>query len=190
MRRGSSNASDDADELDEIEIQKGLLQIGKALQFLHESAKLVHCNLTPEAIVINAKGDWKLSGFGLSTYLTSPSGEPARWVFPTYDRGMPQAVQRDFDYMAPEYALDESLLPANDMYSLGCVLHAIHTKNGPPFSNHGSLQNLRENVENLPSIRAGWHRLGEEVQGMPTLQIPLCACQLTPFLRCVVAVAD
>lgn len=42
-------------ELDEIEIQKGLLQIGKALQFLHESAKLVHSNLTPDAIVINAK---------------------------------------------------------------------------------------------------------------------------------------
>lgn len=42
-------------ELDEIEIQKGLLQIGKALQFLHESAKLVHSNLTTEAIVINAK---------------------------------------------------------------------------------------------------------------------------------------
>jgi len=42
-------------ELDEIEIQKGLLQIGKALQFLHESAKLVHSNLTPDAIIVNAK---------------------------------------------------------------------------------------------------------------------------------------
>lgn len=83
---------------------------------------------------------------------------------------MPQAVQKDFDYMAPEYALDESLLPANDMYSLGCVLHAIHTKNGPPFSNHGSLQDLRDNMENLTSIRAGWHRLGDEVQGMSKLQ--------------------
>lgn len=55
MRRGASNESDDANDLDEIEIQKGLLQVGKALQFLHESAKLVHSNLTPEAIVINAK---------------------------------------------------------------------------------------------------------------------------------------
>jgi SCY1-like protein 2 len=53
MRRGSSN--DSSNELDEIEIQKGLIQIGKALQFLHESAKLVHSNLTPEAIVVNAK---------------------------------------------------------------------------------------------------------------------------------------
>lgn len=42
-------------ELDEVEIQKGLSQLAKGLQFLHESAKLVHGNLTPEAVVINAK---------------------------------------------------------------------------------------------------------------------------------------
>lgn len=55
-RRPSSRRNDSDDtELDEIEIQKGLLQIGKALQFLHESAKLVHSNLTPEAVIVNAK---------------------------------------------------------------------------------------------------------------------------------------
>jgi SCY1-like protein 2 len=42
-------------EIDELEIQKGLLQISKALEFLHENAGLVHGNLTPEAIFINAK---------------------------------------------------------------------------------------------------------------------------------------
>lgn len=55
-RRGRPGAREDADlELDEVEIQKGLSQIGKGLQFLHESAKLVHSNLTPDAIIINAK---------------------------------------------------------------------------------------------------------------------------------------
>lgn len=42
-------------ELDELEIQKGLLQIAKGLEFLHESAGLVHANLTPDAIFVNAK---------------------------------------------------------------------------------------------------------------------------------------
>lgn len=42
-------------ELDDLELQKGLLQIGKGLEFLHESAGLVHANLTPEAIYVNAK---------------------------------------------------------------------------------------------------------------------------------------
>jgi len=42
-------------EIDELDIQKGLLQIAKGLEFLHESAGLTHCNLTPEAVYINAK---------------------------------------------------------------------------------------------------------------------------------------
>lgn len=42
-------------EIDELEIQKGLLQLGKGLEFLHESAGLVHGNLTPEAVFVNAK---------------------------------------------------------------------------------------------------------------------------------------
>lgn len=54
-------------EIDELEIQKGLLQVSKGLEFLHESAGLVHANLTPDAIFINVKSDWKLSGLGFCT---------------------------------------------------------------------------------------------------------------------------
>ena len=42
-------------ELDELEIQSGLSSLTKALQFLHESAMIVHSNLTPQAIYINGK---------------------------------------------------------------------------------------------------------------------------------------
>lgn len=42
-------------EIDELEIQKGLLQISKALEFLHDNAGLVHGNLTPDAVFVNAK---------------------------------------------------------------------------------------------------------------------------------------
>jgi len=42
-------------EIDELEIQKGLLQIAKGLEFLHESAALIHGNLTPESVMLNVK---------------------------------------------------------------------------------------------------------------------------------------
>jgi len=42
-------------DLDEVEIQKGTLQIAKALIFLHQQAKMVHLNITPDAILVNAK---------------------------------------------------------------------------------------------------------------------------------------
>lgn len=61
--RSSRYVTEDADgvrrrreiEIDELEIQKGLLQLSKALEFLHENAGLVHGNLTPDAVLINAK---------------------------------------------------------------------------------------------------------------------------------------
>lgn len=61
--RSSRYVTEDADgnrrrrevEIDELEIQKGLLQVSKALEFLHDNAGLVHGNLTPDAILINAK---------------------------------------------------------------------------------------------------------------------------------------
>jgi len=42
-------------DLDEVEIQKGTLQIARGLGFLHGQARMVHLNLTPESILINAK---------------------------------------------------------------------------------------------------------------------------------------
>lgn len=42
-------------DLDEVEIQKGVLQIARALTFLHQQAKMVHLNISPEAILVNAK---------------------------------------------------------------------------------------------------------------------------------------
>jgi SCY1-like protein 2 len=53
----SSRGGGRRNELDELEIQSGLASLTKGLQFLHESAMVVHSNLTPQAIYINAKVD-------------------------------------------------------------------------------------------------------------------------------------
>lgn len=50
----SSGRASDNVQLDEVEIQKGLLQVARGLEFLH-SARMIHGNLTPDAILINAK---------------------------------------------------------------------------------------------------------------------------------------
>ncbi|KAJ7197216.1 kinase-like domain-containing protein [Mycena pura] len=133
-------------ELDEVEIQKGILQICKGLSFLHSSALLIHSNIGPESIIINSAGDWKIAGLGLTIPLMAPGGGPTRWEFPTFDGHVPAYVQRSFDYMAPEYALDEQLVTASDIYSLGCLIYAVHCKGNPPFKNHGSLSGLREHA--------------------------------------------
>ncbi|QRV75342.1 SCY1-like protein 2 [Ceratobasidium sp. AG-Ba] len=149
-------------ELDEVEaslcrslIQKGILQLAKGLSFLHTSARLIHSNLTPSSVLINSAGDWKISGLGLTIPLLSASGEPTRWEFPTYDNRLPGYTQRSFDYMAPEYAIDEKVETASDMYSLGCLVYAVHMKGRTPFSNHGSMNTLRENARKLENGTLG-----------------------------------
>lgn len=42
-------------DLDEVEVQKGVLQISRGLAFIHGPGKSVHLNLSPEAILINSK---------------------------------------------------------------------------------------------------------------------------------------
>jgi hypothetical protein len=64
--------------------------------------------------------------------------------------------------IAPEYALDEALVTASDMYCLGCLIYAVHCKGNPPFKSHGSLGGLRENAgRSLP----GMERLDSDLQG-------------------------
>ena len=64
--------------------------------------------------------------------------------------------------VAPEYALDEQLVTSSDMYSLGCLIYAVHCKGSPPFKNHGSLGGLRENSSKpLPGVE----RLDTDLQG-------------------------
>ncbi|KIM57078.1 hypothetical protein SCLCIDRAFT_1219748 [Scleroderma citrinum Foug A] len=149
-------------ELDEIEIQKGILQICKGLSFLHSSARLVHSNLKPEVIVINDAGDWKISGLGLTIPLVNTDGTPTRWEPPGCDGRLPSYVQRSFDYIAPEYALDETLVTSSDMYSLGALIYAVHCKGKPPFLNYGSLASLRDNASRpVPEIS----KLDTDLQG-------------------------
>ncbi|KAN0063348.1 Protein kinase domain-containing protein ppk32 [Thecaphora frezii] len=151
-------------QLDEVEIQKGLLQVARGLEFLH-GAKMVHQNLTPESILINAKGDWKIAGFSFLTPLAGPDGTSTPWSFPDYDPSLPPALSRNFDYLAPEYALDEKLQPENDLYSLGCIVYAVHNRGNPPFRNRNSLTNLRQHADQL-SVAVGsssWQRMGRDV---------------------------
>ncbi|KAI0670456.1 kinase-like protein [Trametes maxima] len=150
-------------ELDEVEIQKGILQLCKGLSFLHSSARIIHSNVNPESVVINSSGDWKISGLGLTIPLSKPDGGPARWEFPTYDGRALSYTQRSFDYIAPEYALDEVLDPASDMYSLGCLIYAVHCKGNPPFKNHGSLSSLRANAG---KPLAGMERLEQDLRAL------------------------
>ncbi|TGO48009.1 hypothetical protein BCON_0255g00070 [Botryotinia convoluta] len=118
-------------EIDELEIQKGLLQISKALEFLHDNAGLVHGNLTPDAVFVNAKSDWKLSG--LSFCSPPDNSTKASSVQPinlseilNIDPRLPRSVQMNLDYCSPDFVLDSNLNVSADMFSLGLLIVALY----------------------------------------------------------------
>jgi SCY1-like protein 2 len=147
-------------ELDELEIQKGFLQVSKGLEFLHDSAKLVHGNLTPDAILINAKSDWKISGLAFSG---PPDGAEGHQNTPQIslsevlynDTRIPRFVQLDLDYTSPDFVLDSNINASADVFSLGLVILA--TYNSPHRSpletngNQATYKNYFKSPQTAPS---------------------------------------
>ena len=150
--RASRHVVQDADgrmrrrevEMDELEIQKGLLQVAKGLEFLHESAGLVHGNLTPEAIFINQNSDWKISGLGFtgppdaSTSSTTPPVSLSEVLY--HDPRLPTSIQLNLDYTSPDFVFDSNISSATDMFSLGLLMLALY--NSPHSSPLRTNQNL------------------------------------------------
>ncbi|KAI2794332.1 hypothetical protein POX_a00928 [Penicillium oxalicum] len=137
-------------EIDELEIQKGLLQVAKGLEFLHESAGLVHGNLNPDAIYVNAKSDWKISGLG---FAGPPDSSETRSTLPPlavsevlyHDPRLPASVQLNMDYTSPDFAFDSNVSPAADLFSLGLIIVALY--NSPhlsPLQTHGNLTTYKK----------------------------------------------
>ncbi|KAJ4380679.1 Protein kinase domain-containing protein ppk32 [Didymella sp. IMI 355093] len=145
-------------EIDELEIQKGLLQISKGLEFLHESAGLVHANLTPEAVFINAKSDWKISGLGFSTppeNSTKPTSVTPISLSEVlnYDARLPKYVQLNIDYTSPDFIMDGNVTPAADMFSLGLLIIALY--NSPhrsPLEFNGSTSSYKRAFSSSSSV--------------------------------------
>ncbi|KAI9757349.1 MAG: hypothetical protein M1815_001436 [Lichina confinis] len=139
-------------ELDDLEIQKGLLQIGKGLEFLHESAGLVHANLTPEAIY----GDWKISGLGFSG--TPENSAATNAVVPIslleilhYDSRLPGFVQLSLDYSSPDFVIDSNVDASADIFSLGLLIVALfNSPHTSPLRTNSSISTYKR-LFNTPS---------------------------------------
>ncbi|KAI1616936.1 SCY1-like protein [Exophiala viscosa] len=154
---GVSKASEDV-EVDELEIQKGLLQVAKGLEFLHDSAKLVHGNLNPDAIMINAKSDWKISGLGFAGPPDGAEGHQAVAQISLsevlhHDSRIPRFVQLDLDYTSPDFVLDSNINSSADIFSLGLVILACYRQpHRSPIETHGNQSTYKKIFSNASTV--------------------------------------
>ncbi|KAI8892666.1 kinase-like domain-containing protein [Globomyces pollinis-pini] len=165
--------------IDEFEIQSGLLQIVKALQFLHANG-IGHLNLNPSNIYIDNSGDWKLGGFNYS-HSFGVNGECPQLRGKLKD--MPAYTTPHLGYFAPEVLLDDICSAASDVFSLGSLTYALFNS-GNPILDCGTTESIyREKLTTIPGNLNLPISLNESVTLMvskePSRRIPL-----TDFLQC------
>uniref|UniRef100_A0A0K0D410 Protein kinase domain-containing protein n=1 Tax=Angiostrongylus cantonensis TaxID=6313 RepID=A0A0K0D410_ANGCA len=149
----------------DIEIKHGLLQLGEALSFLHIDAGILHRNVTPESVVVNDRGAWKLAGFEFSIQgrAVSPgkiifllgTALSFQFIYETFNWSshVPAILQPNLDYLAPEYVVGSGCDSSSDIYSLGVLSFVVYNECRPPFEHKNDLAIFKKNVEKLDAFQ-------------------------------------
>jgi eukaryotic-like serine/threonine-protein kinase len=111
-------------------------QVCEALRYAHERFDLVHRDVTPRNIIVDAGGHVRLLDFGIAAPL-SLTGQGERFGSP--------------GYMSPEQARGEALSARSDLFSLGVVLHEALTGERPVPAEDARASSLGEFAE-LPAL--------------------------------------
>jgi eukaryotic-like serine/threonine-protein kinase len=117
------------------------IDVGEALAYAHGNG-IVHRDVKPQNVLLNGNGAAKVTDFGI-----------ARSV--DIDKGVTQTgtVVGTGDYIAPEQASGQPVVPASDVYGLGCVLFELLT-GSPPFSGTGFVDVAMQHIHSpVPSVR-------------------------------------
>ncbi|KAK8691840.1 hypothetical protein V6N13_075335 [Hibiscus sabdariffa] len=132
-------------EIGLLEVKHGLLQIAETLDFLHNNARLIHCAISPENVLITSHGAWKLGGFGFAISKDQASSDLANVPafhyseYDTEDSVIP--LQPSLNYTAPELVRSKasSVGCSSDIFSFGCLAYHLIARK-PLFDCHNNVK--------------------------------------------------
>jgi serine/threonine-protein kinase len=100
---------------------------------------IVHRDVKPANLLLDAGGTLKIGDFGIARFLDDP-GAALTATGQIIGTGL---------YLAPERALGKPAGPASDMYSLGCVLYQL-LSGRPPFEADTAVALLHQHLDSAP----------------------------------------
>ena len=114
-----------------LEIKQMVIELAKAILFLHNDAHVVHNNLNPDNIFIDASNKIKISG--LSYSIEDPPLQGGDIDITKYTPPSAQNINTqnnvlalpDLNFIAPELVFNNKCFYSSDMFSLGLIIYQI-----------------------------------------------------------------
>src|SRR5205809_7151212 len=110
-------------------------QLCDALDYAHNYAKIIHRDLKPANLMVNQRGELKVSDFGIARSL----GDSLSKIT------MEQGRSGTLVYMSPQQLDGERATHLDDIYSLGATLYDLLTSK-PPFYSGNIDRQIHERV--------------------------------------------
>ncbi|HUA68812.1 MAG TPA: protein kinase, partial [Candidatus Saccharimonadales bacterium] len=104
------------------EIQLWICQVCAALDYAHNEFGILHNDLKPANLLINAKDDLKITDFGIAQMIRLESSR----------RGLAEGVSNSIGFLSPQQVMGGAPSKADDIYSLGATVFDLLTGT-PPF---------------------------------------------------------
>jgi serine/threonine protein kinase len=137
------------------EITPWVQQLCSAVDYAHNAVGIVHRDIKPPNLLINQRGQLKITDFGLARNLATTPGAQTTQT----------PVLGTLGYMSPQQAAGAEPSVLDDIYSIGATIYDLLTGT-PPFYKGEIYAQLRESTP--PTIAERLHELG--IQG---IDIPL-----------------
>lgn len=137
------------------ELEPWVRQLGEALTYAHTRVEVVHRDLKPANLMIDARGDLKITDFGIAA---SVSDSVSRVSAQAGSSGTPL-------YMSPQQMMGEKPAVTDDVYALGATLYELLTGK-PPFYSGNIIAQVQAKVPPSIAVRRA------ELEA-PALDIPV-----------------
>ena len=117
------------------EIAPWISQLCDALDYAHTRANIIHCDLKPANLMVNQRGNLKISDFGIARSLSDSVSRL------TVEQGRSGTLV----YMSPQQLNGERCTHLDDIYSLGATIYELLTSK-PPFYSRNIDRQIHERI--------------------------------------------